>query len=53
MEPGRLAAAAPRNVLGEEGLFPEFWSFPEGEAYRVQSLEQGLRLADLAKYLTI
>jgi hypothetical protein len=41
MEPGRLAAAAPRNVLGDEGLLPEFWSSPEGEAYTVQLLEQG------------
>jgi hypothetical protein len=32
MEPGRVAAAAPKNVLGDEGLVPEFWSSPEGEA---------------------
>jgi len=32
IDPGRVAAAAPKNVLGSAGLPPEFWSLPEGEA---------------------
>jgi hypothetical protein len=31
-DPGRVAAAAPTNVLGDAGLPPEFWSRPEEES---------------------